>query len=598
MHLSETKIESFCGDVLPLSLLSDGGEMPDVVFTSDSDAVAVRDFRGGEYGFSDGVLLILNKVGCAKITASCGGEEHAALVTVRERRVASEGDKLNYYIGDLHDHTSKIHNQAQFAVRECDFPIDMINQIKEENLMDFSVVSDHGDVLTKRDFFRGFCDAKAAEPMDVVIFPGSESEATVIERDRFGFGRKNSGEIVVLNSAGYSAAHTWQEFYDDFASSPLPVATFAHPQVVGCGEVGGGIWNFKYSENNTPEMLRMMRLVEMGNGGDKSSNLIQEYAYSQALDAGFKVSVSCSSDSHGPEWGYRCFPGKTVIMSPEKSREMFLDAILSNRVYASESGNLKLDIKVNGKNLPCELDPAVNKYDFDVSVDYFKEDADSVPVKCSLVSDNGNTVSEFCGENLSRLSFSVESSTARYFYFRFVDSLGRKTWSPPAYCGREIDKARKHELKEVDKSSLKVTDEVSGLHCGAIISGKPAEPWFSNQKTASIVVDMGQEREISAIGHYAHHFVTSELREKGMEASEYIQSFVSKFRVSVSFDGKEYTAVREGKMRAFGGEEIIDFKKTAARFLRFDVLSTVGRESCVPKYMDANVSIGELSIFE
>ena len=599
MHLSKKTVESFVGDVLPISLIFEKFEdMGRVSWSVDSDAVAIKGFDGGEWGFSHGVLLVLMRVGEATVTASCDGCEYTARVTVREREEASDSDAMNYYVGDLHDHTSMIHDQALFAVRETDFPIDCINFVKNENLLDFSVISDHGDVITKKDFFRGFTDAEEAQPMELVVFPGSESEVTFIEEDRFGLKRKNSGEIVVLNAAGYSAATTWQEFYDDMASSPLPVGTFAHPQVIGYGDVGGGIWNFKFAENNTPELLRMMRLVEMGNGGDRNENLVHEYAYSQALDAGFSVSVSCSSDSHGPEWGYRCFPGKTVIMSPKKSKEYFLDALLKNRVYASESGNLKLDIRVNGNPIPCRLSPDTERYDFVASVSYFKNDSESVPKKCTVVSDKGNTVAEFHGDDLSSLNFSITSQSARYFYLRFVDGLGRKTWSPPVFCGREFDKYEQPKGVAVDKSEIVAHDEVSGLPCDALISGDPREPWLSTEKTASIVMDLGCRRRICALGHYAYHFVIKELREKGIPEPERLKSFVSRYRIGVSLDGKEYTTVAEGKMRAFGGEEFLSFPENAARFIKFEALSTVGYESDVPKYMDAPISIGELSVFE
>ncbi len=46
-------------------------------------------------------------------------------------------------------------------------------------------------------------------------------------------------------------------------------------------------------------MLAMMRGIEMGNGADRKENLLHEYAYSAALDASFRLSTTCSSDSHG-----------------------------------------------------------------------------------------------------------------------------------------------------------------------------------------------------------------------------------------------------------------------------------------------------------
>ena len=51
-------------------------------------------------------------------------------------------------------------------------------------------------------------------------------------------------------------------------------------------------------------------------------------------------------------------------------------------------------------------------------------------------------------------------------------------------------------------------------------------------------------------------------------------------------------------LRVFADENIIYFPKTEARYVRFDVLTTVGKYSENPDYSNANVAIGNLTIFE
>ncbi len=597
VRLSQTEITSFCGHVLPLRLLSDTDiSQADIRWSSDSDAVSIRSFDVGRpCSVRDGVLLVLQKIGTATVRAELDGNTYSCGVTVRERRRASVDEEMQYYIGDLHDHTSTIHKRELFAERTSGFIADYLQYVKDEALIDFCVISDHGDVTTERDFLRGFTDTEEMQPMHSVVFPGSESEATVIEEDRFGLTHKNSGEIVMINAANYAGTHTWQEFYDAFADSPLPAATLAHPQVLGFD--GRGLWNFCLHKNNTPELKRMIRLVEMGNGTDRSEQMLYEYVYSVALDNGFSVSTSCSSDAHSAPWGFCACPGKTVIMAPEKSQEMFLDALLENRAYACESGNVKLHFTVNGKPAPAHLDVA-ERYSFHVECDFFREDPTTVPVQCQVISDYGLPLKTITGEALTKLDFVIESDSARYFYLRLVDSEGRKTWSPPVWTGRALDSGAAPKISPIEKSTFLAYDEISGKSAEPLLNENPLDPWGNGCMTASIVIDMQKEYEINAIGHYPAPIPTAEVRARKIKSADILAGFVSRCAVSVSTDGKNFRQCYSGIIRTFGGEEIITFAPVNARYVKFDALSTVGRESGWKAHADATVRIGELTVFE
>ncbi len=594
VRLSQTSISSFCGHVLPLRLLSDTDiSGADIRWTSDSDCVSIRSFDiGRPYSVRDGVLLILQKIGTAAVRAELDGNTYTCKVTVRERRRASGEEKMQYFIGDLHDHTSTIHRREAFAERTSGFIADYLQFVRDEKLVDFCVISDHGDVTTERDFLRGFTDYEEMQPMHSVVFPGSESEATVIEVDRFGLTHKNSGEIVMINAADYSGAQTWQEFYDAFADSPLPVATFAHPQVLGSD--GRGLWNFCLHKNNTPELKRMIRLVEMGNGTDRSEQMLYEYVYSVALDNGFSVSTSCSSDAHSAPW---ICPGKTVIMAPEKSQEMFLDALLENRAYACESGNIKLYLTVNGKAAPAHL-AVTDRYEFHMECDFFREDPTTVPVQCQVISDYGLPLKTFAGDALTSLDFVIESDCARYFYLRLVDSQGRKTWSPPVWTGRAPDRYSAPEIRPIEKSTFLAYDEVSGKSAEILLNENPLDPWGSGCTTASIMIDMQKEYTVSALGHYPAPIPTADVRAKKIKSADILAGFVSRCAISVSTDGRNFRQCYSGIIRTFGGEEVITFAPVNARYVKFEALSTVGRESGWQAHADATVRIGELTVFE
>ena len=48
----------------------------------------------------------------------------------------------------------------------------------------------------------------------------------------------------------------------------------------------------------------------------------------------------------------------------------------------------------------------------------------------------------------------------------------------------------------------------------------------------------------------------------------------------------------------FGGENIFTFEPTKARYVRFDVLSTVGKDNVPKNYGESKVGIANITIFE
>lgn len=590
-HLSKTHITSFQGDIFPLRLVGEDLRHADIKWSVTGDAVELAAFTEGEYSFRDGVLLIFKKVGKSEVTAEYQGETYTAAVTVREAECASSEDELNYYIGDMHDHTSMNHNRAQFATHEYGKIEDYIDQIESEALTDIAVISDHAGVTNDYDFFRGFCLAREPEKTNVITFAGAESEIMYAEPDRFGILHRLSGEIVTINSAGYADVKTWEEFYPHFTPSPKAIAVFAHPHVVGFSS--NGIWNFNFKKNNTKQLLKMVRGVEMGNGADRKENLLHEYALSAALDAGFRVSTTCSSDSHGDKWGYYIMPGKTVIMAKEKSHEAFVDALLNNRFYATESGNVKLKYKVNGKTAPADLAPT-DSYTFDVTLSYFNDDPTTHPVSLKLISDYGKTLLELPVTSDS-FSFTVDSSTARYFYMRLIDSEGRKTWSTPVFCGRPYDPDYTPEVTPIDMSRTRAFS--NGEEIATVINGNPLDPWYSDEITPTVTIDLGEEKLISALGYYPAIILRDASKGAEWTTSMETASLVSRFTVSASTDGESYTELASCVSQNLGAEHIVEFAPTECRYIRFTVLGNVGLDSGLKQYADRKTRIANLSLF-
>jgi len=600
IFLTKENIESFCGDVLPLQLLSDTEELAQepIRWTADSDRVKIRTFQNDEpMSFTNGVLLTLMQPGKSCVRASCRGVEYTCTVTAREPMRVSSDDPMQYFIGDLHTHTSSIHKHDVFAVRETGFPEQVIGQLLQEGKMDFGIISDHSDVLNQKDFFRGFTDTENAQPMDLVMFPGSESEVNLSQPDRYGVPHKNAGEVVLLGSDVFHYTDTWEEFLDKLEDSPFTVGTFAHPQVVGGGGKFAGIWNFRFAEHNSPRMRQLMRLIETGRGFPRCENLIHEHAYSVALDCGFRVCPTSSSDCHGPKWGYSVYPGKTVVMAPEKTKEAILDAIRNNRVYATASGNVKLRYTVNGMTAPADL-PEATRYRFHVEATCFHEDPDTVPVICQVISDGGVCVKVIEGEELVSCDFTVESDTARYFFLRLVDSLGNKTWSVPVWTGRAFDPTPAQVLVPLDKTGFTAA-AADGTDASALVDDDPYTVWTSPETTASVTIDMHKTQTVTALGHYPRMVTQAMSDALGLrkEYTDWIKELPYEYRIAVSEDGQNFETKAQGVFRSFGGEEIIRFAPCAARYLRLEVLSTCGKASQWKQFADAKVAVAELTVY-
>jgi len=580
-EFEHSRIDSYVGDIVPLRTNGKGS----VKYKIIGDAANLREF-------DEGVLVVLKSPGNAVLRAECDGEVCECEVSVRDIRHEESGPDFEYFVGDLHDHTTMIHKAADFRDRTQNLPRDYVEWVKAEDHLDFAVISDHAGIMCDRNFFDGFTTAEDALPMKTVIFPGSEAEIQYTEPDRFGITRRESGEIVVINADNYKHADTWEEFLEAFENSPAPIATLAHPQISGYSTPG--LWNFRLEKRHYPLFMHMLRMVEMGNGSDRESNLINEYVYSSALDNGFCVSTTCSSDSHGRPWGRH--PGKTVIMAKERSREAFVDAMRSNRVYACESGNVKLKWSINGRYAPCTLD-LTDKYEIKVSLSYFADDPSTEPVCCQVITDCGITAAEADCTGSAEFVINLTSDTARYFYLRLIDAQGRKTWSPPIFTGRKFDDIPTDSPTPIDPSEFTAADEETGIDAHTIVDNDPNTVWTNDRQTASIVIDMGKHHTVSAIGHLAPPVLKSQLKPLGIPDSEVIRRFVSRFRLSSSTDGQNYTVVLNGVMRNFGGEEILRFDGHKARYLKFEALSNVGMESRLEKHISDSTAISLITVY-
>ena len=587
-------MKSYVGDVRPIWLEGDGIEKKSPVkWSIEGDAVKMRSFRGGDHGnFSYGVLVNFLKEGEATVTATLDEKEYTCKITSRAMRDFS-GEKMNFYRGELHDHTTKEHDHDAFL--DIDFsPAEFLEYIDEQNLREFAVESDHASVITDEYFFRCFSEhEKMRDRIRPIVFPSCESEIMYVDEDRYGVPYRYSGELLTINADNYSYSNTFEEFFYNMKGNPQAIGIYAHPHVIGGST--RGIWNYRPRQYHPAPLVSLVKGVEVLGCPQGRENLIHEYVYSEALDAGMRVSTTCGSDQHHT-WDFTLFPCATVIMAPEKSHEAFLDAMHKLRFYACESGNLKLSFTVNGIPAPCEL-PAATKYHFEVKIGYFEEDNSTRPVRCEVISDLGKTVKVIENVNFDDFSFDVESDSARWFYLRLVDSNTYRTFSPPVFTGREPLPFDTSDLVPIDKTGFTAHDE-KGRDAAALVDDDPTNEWTADGTRAEITIDMGRTETVRALGNYSVIVLrpyTGDIRVK-MATLEAI--FPVSYRILTSLDGKNYELCDEGVFRTFSGEEIVKFEPRVAKFVKVELLDTTGSRLGRAPYDKIPMKLSELTLFK
>lgn len=592
IKLSKTEIRSYLGDVLPISVISDTPLSPNSVkWEINGVSASYRSFENdAELPFSDTVLVSLKSPGEARITATVNDTSVSCDIKVRERE-SSLGD-FEFFRGDLHSHTTHLHNHEQFIARDAGFQGDMIEALRAEAILDFGVLSDHSSVMGGGyEFVRGFLAEEAARPMSPIIFPGAESAIMKIEPNRLGVDCRHGGEIVSINADNHVRAKEWSDFLEAYKTSAEPVLIFAHPltdsPIYGCAD-------FQFEKIcRYPELLRMIKCIEMGNGNPIKANVLHEYAYTRALDAGFRLTASCGSDRHELH-GFKHSPGRTVVMAKEKSREAIIDSLLNLRAYATESGNVKLKYTVNGSPAPCDL-PLTNLYKFEVDIDYFDNDESTKITKCQVVSDRGEWVGILDNITDNHFELEIKSDTARYFYLRLQDSLGRRTWSMPVWCSRQFDKFDSASFKQIESADFSATDIKTGADATAAIRGELTAPYVSEKNSAEILIDMKSVYEISALGYSSPRIPRDAAVIHTGAVINHVR-FPRRIKISTSLDGSSFKTAYEGGMLKYSDEEIFEFEKRNARFVKFEVLSTVADEYGRPEFSNLGTMVGLISL--
>jgi len=582
MKLNYNEINSFVGDIAPLTVSDFSLDEENISWeNSDNSVVMLRKFD-----FANGCLIALLSEGKATVTATHNGEKAICKISVRRRR-EYKGGKLNRYFADLHTHTSMNHNSNTFPFRdESEWAKMSLGEAQGEGKLDAMAVTDHACLVTDLEFFRTQLAGRQFETEAFITFPGTESEVSEIEEDKWGIKRKNSGEVVTFNACGYANCRTWQEYFEKTQGNPFAIGGFAHPQIYGTpASKAPGIWNFSFETKTTEAHRKRFKFIELGNGEDRGSNLINDGDYSLALDCGYHLAPTMDSDCHESPWGINAQPGKTVIYAEEKSHEAFLDALLHSRFYATESGDVDLFYTVNSC-ISGDTLPMTDKYDFFVDIQSFG--AGKEPIILEVISDCGYTVYK-CDCHYGQIEFTLMSDTASYFYLVLTDASGLRTWSAPVFTGR------KNCFRYAGGDDLTKIENVKCAESDKVTNGNPYDSYLADKPTATLNFDLGRQQGVRALGYYPHLSAYGEGVGQGM-SQETQSRFVKTADIYVSNDGKSFTKSKFALLRAYGGEQFIEINEEC-RYVRMNI-SSVGAGLLHRGYENQPVQVGELTFYK
>jgi hypothetical protein len=196
------------------------------------------------------------------------------------------------------------------------------------------------------------------------------------------------------------------------------------------------------------------------------------------------------------------------------------------------------------------------------------------------------------------MDFTIESKTASWFYLRLWDVEGRKTWSVPIWTGKEPYEVETAGFEPISKEGFTAIEETTGVDASVLLCDDPFKPFTMKGKTCSILIDMKETKSIRGLGVYPRTILGAHVKEVGFaHPKQFLAQNPYHIVISTSEDGETFRKRADVVFRANALEEIIPFARTDARYIRLEVLSTVGAESHRKEFEDLGIALGELTPF-
>jgi hypothetical protein len=560
IYLDKSSIKAVEGEIYTLSAkkIIDKATKSKIKFSVDNHEV-VKILELSE--LPEGIILKLLKPGTAVVCAEVNGESTYCRITVLPFEKTSSESKLNHYFGDLHSHTGFSDGKQT--------PEEAYKHAKQGMKADFLAITDHTSSISEKEWFDTI---KAAETYNedgrflaIPLYEGHYHLKQDVEENRV---IMNGNEAIGFNTLEkpYSINESDNSF-SMIKQYDRAVGMFPHP-----GEASGDsnlIWN-AYDEYRqiSPIAREIMRLAEVRNE-TSAYNSLHEASYTLALDHGWYMSPTANSDNHNEGWT-TSYNFRTVILSPSLTRQHLYEAIKDNRVYATEDNNLKLEFYVNNSIMGSKLSDKLNE-NFNIKVKVNEPDQYDSEAKISkleIISDYGKTIysKDLYGYDIEE-NISLRNKTARYFFVRVTKKDGKRAWSSPVWTGRDFDNIspRNEKAERLINSNWIISSvNIEGGSDIKAFDGKLNTQWQSTGNNAELLVDMGREESICAIGYIKHNIPLANETEANKLMSEY--------EYYISTDNKNWAKVSKGNIRAFGREHYEKFTPRVGRYIKIKAL--------------------------
>ena len=373
----------------------------------------------------------------AQLTALVEPKEPFAPGTIRIERgedrptpsITYNGQKLNLYFGDLHDHTdiSQCNRCGDESVDES------YANMRDITRYDFAAATDHGYNINP--YHWNFL-AKLArvnyDPPRFLTFLAEEWTSTFEEYSNehpYGFyGHRN----LILADPYFPRwwnernRQTPAQLWDDLRKMKANFVQIPH-QIADTGNVPTD-WNFTDEVAQPVAEIFQCRGSYEYKGAPREANSTTPAGYfiQDAWKRGTVIGSIASPDHAG---GY----GKACVYAPVLSREAILDALRARRCFASTAAKIFLDVRVNGHLMGEKVEqPAGAMVTVEVTADC-PGDIDRIEVCRNnefvhCVNGSGRTAQFGFADAHPVAGFS-------FYYVRVMQKDGEIAWSSPVWFG-------------------------------------------------------------------------------------------------------------------------------------------------------------------
>ncbi len=174
--------------------------------------------------------------------------------------------------------------------------------------------------------------------------------------------------------------------------------------------------------------------------------------YYYYLTQGFHLSPSVGQDNHFETWGDST-PARMGVIAPELTLDSLMAAMRSNRTFATEDPDLRIEVFINGLPMGSVLDLAENTpLDIEVHVADSSEPAagyiaeliygdveaqDETTLEKWIVVDGLTESFSFDGDGVLTFDEYAASGRPEFFFVRLTQGDGDRAWSAPVWINHD-----------------------------------------------------------------------------------------------------------------------------------------------------------------